>query len=158
MFPKKLVFTLFFCAVFFINQQEVLACTCEAKRTVLDAFESSQTVLIAKVVSVEKIKDMDKDEEFVYKGIKSTKMVVEKVYKGDVSIGDELVFRQGMGGDCIWTFDEDYVGERFLFYLDAPSKGHPFFGKEDKDAQLMYYAITCGRSRPPIMHPMIYLI
>lgn len=144
MFLKIITITLFFFAIFFISQKEVLACSCMPKPTVLDEFERSQTVVIAKVVSVEKVKDTK--ENIWYKGIKSVKAKAEKVYKGDILIGKELIFRQGIGADCLWTFEEDDVGKRFLFYLNEPSKGHPFFSRIDEDSQIMYDASICGRS------------
>jgi len=62
-------------------------------------------------------------------------MVVEKVFKGNLKAGDEMIFGQGGGADCIWTFDEESIDKQFLFYL-------PIF--ED---QKMWFASTCGRSR-----------
>ncbi len=145
MLQKKLFVVLFFAAVFFVNQQSVYACSCAAKPTVLDSFERSELVIAARVVSVEKIRE--KKDKYDIEYIKSTKMVVEKVYKGNVKVGDELTFGQGGGSDCIWTFDEKYIGLKFLFYLGKPSKGRWFDEDKDENAPLMYYAVTCGRSK-----------
>jgi hypothetical protein len=73
-------------------------------------------------------------------------MLVEKVYKGTVKEGDILTFAQGGGADCIWTYDEKWIGSRYLFYLDPPTKGHPIFGSAGPGAQPMYYPVSCGRS------------
>lgn len=140
---KKLFIILFFAAIFFINQPNVFACSCAGKPTVLESFESSELVIAARIVSVEKIRE--KSDEYDIEYIKSTVVVVEKVYKGNVKVGDELTFGQGGGADCIWTFDERWIGEKILFYLGAPSKGRPFFD-EKPDERLMYYAVTCDRS------------
>ncbi len=176
MFPKKILcaaFSLF--AFFSFAETQIFACSCGSKPTVLDEFESSELVVAAKLVSVEKIlkvpaekaqKDADGNEteadeenddnetgkaEHYVNDVKSSTMRVEKVYKGNVKVGDILTFAQGGGADCIWTFDEDYIGSEYLFYLGNPSKVHPFFSEEDtianKDAKPMYYAVTCGRSR-----------
>lgn len=144
MFQKIIVFVLFFVTLFFLSQQTIFACSCAARPTVLDSFKSSELVVAAKLVSVEKVREKEGKYDIGY--IKSATMVVEKVYKGKVKAGDELIFAQGGGSDCIWTFDEDWIGEKFLFYVDKPSKGHPIFDEEDKDAKPMYYAVTCGRS------------
>lgn len=143
MIHKKIVFGFFLLYLFFLSAQTISACSCLEKPTVLDSFEGSEIVVATRLVSVEKVGEKNSDYDINY--ITSAKMVVEKVYKGKVKVGDELTFAQGGGADCVWTFDEEWIGSKYLFYLDAPSKGHPFL-KEDKDAEPMYYAITCGRS------------
>ena len=65
----------------------------------------------------------------------STKMLVERVYKGSLKVGEEMVLAQGGGADCIYTFDGDDIGRSYLFYL-----------KRLKDADF-WIAGTCGRSR-----------
>jgi len=42
-------------------------------------------------------------------------MIVEKVFKRKVR--DEIVFGQGGGAECIWTFDEKSIGHQFSSYL-----------------------------------------
>lgn len=146
MLEMKTIFAAVFLAVVLLAAQtSAFACSCGAKPTVLDEFEDSKLVIITKLVSVEKIGE--KQGKYDVDHIKSSKMVVERVYKGAVKVGTELTFAQGGGADCIWTFDEDDIGREYLFYLGEPSKGHPFFNDADKTAAPMYYAITCGRSR-----------
>lgn len=176
MFPKKLLCAAFFLfTFFFFAETQVFACSCAGKPTVLDSFEGSDLVIATKLVSVEIVlkvpaekaqKDDDENEnedddekdeneadetEYYVDGVKSSAMRVEKVYKGNVKVGDILTFAQGGGGDCIWAFKEEWIGDEFLFYLGKPSKGHPYFSEEDtianKDAKPMYYAGGCGRSR-----------
>jgi len=114
------------------NPRTVQACSCVAKPTVLDQYDSAKNVVIAQVMSVEKA-----DESLKYiDNIKTTKLTVERVFKGDLKPGDEMIFAQGGGGDCIWTFSEENVGKRFLFYLSSKSKD-----------QSVWYAGICGRSR-----------
>jgi hypothetical protein len=92
--------------------------------TVLDAFNSSDVVVIASAVSVEKAGpektaapgQMSDGRNYV-DGVKSTSMRVEQVFKGTLKVGDEMIFRQGGGADCVWTFDEKAIGKKFLFYL-----------------------------------------
>lgn len=146
MLAKILTAAIAFLAAFFIVfPQEARACSCRARPTVLDSYESSELVVAAKLVSVEKIREKERQYDINY--ITSVKMIVEKVYKGQVKVGEELTFRQGGGADCIWTFDEEDIGDKYLFYLGPPTKGHPIFNEVAKDAKPMYYAVTCGRSR-----------
>src|SRR5690606_22097843 len=49
-------------------------------------------------------------------------------------IGDSMMFAQGGDGDCIWTFTEESVGERYLLYLDDTCDGG------------WWLAFACGRS------------
>lgn len=175
MFQTKKIYSLLFLAVVFLfAAQDVFACSCGQRPTVLDEFEDSKLVVVVKVVSLERIEksiekpdEEDEEDEAVdevkkdsgeevkededdFQRYKSARMVVEKVYKGNVKVGDELTFGQGGGADCIWTFDERNVGREYLFYLNAPSKEHPMFDEEEdeptKDAVPMYYAEGCGRS------------
>lgn len=115
-------------------------CSCGPSPTVLDAFESAEMVVVLRAVSVEKsVKAAPEgrmgDDEYYVDGVKSTTMRVERVYKGKLKVGDELVFAQGGGADCVWTFDEQSVGHQYLFYLSPP-----------KRAGDRWYAFTCGRS------------
>lgn len=133
------------------------ACSCAGSATVLEEFESSESVIVAKAVSVEmkeeaagvdfeaQIKKAGYDNTYYY--VNSTKMKVEKVYKGNVKVGDELVFGQGGGADCIWTFGIKSVGESFLFYLGEPTTNHPAISEIKMSDKPAYFPITCGRSQ-----------
>lgn len=114
------------------------ACTCGQRPTVLDAFEKADEVIIARVVSVDKIRDSDKspdENQRRYVGdVRSTTLIVEKIFKGTLKVRDEIVFGQGNGANCIWTFTEESIGDQFLFYLKRPEKE-------------LWYASECGRSR-----------
>ena len=116
-----------------------------AKPTVLDSFEASELVVTARLVSVEKIGEKQRERDISH--IRSATMTVIKVYKGDVKPGQAMKFRQGGGADCVWTFREEWIGDEFLFYVGKPIKGHPLTGRNETDSEeLMYYAVTCGRS------------
>lgn len=134
MFSKKQAAV--FCGLFlffsFISPNIVNACSCAPTPTVLDSFDNSDHVLILKALSVEKVKD---GEEYAVDGVKSTKMAVQKVFKGNLKIDDEIVFAQGGGADCIWTFNEKSIGEEYLFYLASPSENSK-----------MWVGFGCGRS------------
>lgn len=115
--------------ILFLDADIANACSCGETPTVLDAYESAKVVVIARVAHVEK------SEKGGYGGVSSTNMIVEKVFKGNVRIGDEMTFAQGGGADCVWTFDERLIGEQFLFYLNLRVKNSN-----------AWIAITCGRS------------
>lgn len=132
-----------FCFIFLLSVRTAEACSCGGKPTVLDAFNFADVVVITSAVSVEKAKPEEtaapgrmSDGTNYVDGVKSTAMRVEQVFKGALKPGDEMIFLQGGGADCIWTFDENDVGKKFLFYL----KRHEKFTR--------WMAGTCGRSRP----------
>jgi hypothetical protein len=123
------LFLLFILTVFIVDVRTVSACSCAGTPTVLSQYEWAKNIVIVRAVSFEK-------SETGIDGIASTKMVVEKVFKGDLKAGDEMVFAQGGGGDCIWTFQKKDAGKQFLFYL-----------YEKKDEQKVWFISICGRSR-----------
>src|SRR5215204_5369880 len=96
----------------------VLACSCVASGTVDSEFEKSPNVVVVKVRSIEKTAT----EPLPLAnpgGIRQSTVTVEKVYKGNLKVGQTLIFAQGGGADCVWTFGEESVGEEYLFYLGA---------------------------------------
>lgn len=155
----KSAILIFMSSLFFllVSANTNLACSCAAKPTVLEYFEGSDLVVIAKAVSVEmreEAKGVDLEAQIkkagydnTYRYVKSTKMVVEKVYRGNVKVGDELLFGQGGGADCIWTFGIKSVGKSVLFYLDKPTTNHPLINEVKMSAKPAYFPITCGRSQ-----------
>ena len=114
----------------------VMACSCLPKPTVLDEYEESDVVIIGRVLSVEKVEPKGEDDQHYVDNVRSATLRVEKVYKGHVRVRDELVFAQGGGADCIWTFNEELIGVQLLLYLNTP-------GSEDK----LWRGSGCGRSR-----------
>lgn len=131
-------------AIFFLSQ-EASACSCGPTSTVLESFEGSENVVAVRLVSVEKIGEAE--SEYDVNHIRSSSMIVTKVFKGALKPGDSMKFAQGGGADCIWTFDENDVDREYLFYVGKPSKGHPFINAEgDSEKEEMFSAITCGRS------------
>jgi hypothetical protein len=128
------------CAFLLFGARVVQACSCGPTPTVLDSYEGASAVVITRVVSVEKAEKaaaegrMSDGERYV-DGVKSTRMLIEKVYKGSLKAGDEITFGQGGGADCIWTFSEESVGQQFLFYLNSREKN-----------PAIWYGFGCGRS------------
>ena len=121
-------------AILTLHAKIALACSCGPKPSVLDSFEWADVVVIVKLVSVEKV-DPKTDNHYYVDDVRSATAVVEKVYKGNLKVRDEIVFGQGGGADCIWTFNEKLIGVDLLFYLKPPDKGD------------IWYAGGCGRSR-----------
>jgi hypothetical protein len=120
-FPQTLAVFVFGLGLFLIlASQTGYACTCPRDSTVLTAYQSAELVIIARIVSVHKDAQGSQKTVPSLHGVESTTMLVEKVYKGNVRIGEELVFSQGQGSDCIWAFEEGEIGRRYLFYLDQP--------------------------------------
>jgi len=129
---KCFSFLLLACAILLCGASVANACSCVGSPTVLDAYDYADIVVITRAVSVEKA---DKDERYAVDGVRSTRMVVEEVFKGCVKVGDEMTFGQGGGADCIWTFNEQSLGKRYLFYLNSP-----------QESREIWFAGGCGRS------------
>ncbi|HEY0082862.1 MAG TPA: hypothetical protein VGB61_08740 [Pyrinomonadaceae bacterium] len=137
---KCVTFLAFIFAVLCFGAREARACTCAPKPTTLVAYETADVVVVTRVVSVEKsVKAapggrMPGGDNYV-DGVKSTRMLVERVFKGNVKADDEMTFAQGGGADCVWTFSEKEIGEQFLFYLNS-----------DERNPAIWYGSGCGRS------------
>jgi hypothetical protein len=141
MLPRHLKQCSLFIFVFLLGLRTAVACSCGSSGTVLDSYNWADVVVTVSVASVEKAEpektappgQMSNGENYV-DGVKSTTMRVEEVFKGTLKVGAEMVFGQGGGADCIWTFNEKNVGMKFLFYL-----------KRFEDSSV-WVAGTCGRS------------
>jgi hypothetical protein len=144
MLSLPLRYLLFFSvALLLAATNTVNACSCGPRPSVLDSFDSSDEVVIVRAISIEKAEDTEK--QHYVDGVQSTTMVVEKVFKGKLKVRDEIVFGQGGGADCIWTFDEESVGHQFLFYLTRPEKlADSFLGSKGRG---LWFGFGCGRSR-----------
>lgn len=105
---------IFFSTIFFywLSTAVIFACQCREIPTVLSQFEMSSNIFIAKIVSIEKAKD----PSFYQSGIESTQIVVQKVYEGNLKVGEEFTVAQGQGSDCSHIFEQDDVGEELLVY------------------------------------------
>jgi len=118
---RHLMLKIAFAAVAILLQTSTsFACTCAPTVSVLDEYERAQLVVIARVTSVQK---KEQNQKETYGDDVRSQLVVEKVYKGDIQAGQALVFAQGSGTDCTWSFWDDLVGERVLLYLQTPRAG-----------------------------------
>ena len=96
-------------------------CVIMPKPTVLDAYNDADVVVIARVISVEKISDTA-TVPLNGSRVLSTTMEVQKVFKGKLSVGDKITFGQGNGIRCTWIFYEEGIGNEYLFYLEYPTE------------------------------------
>lgn len=115
-----------------VSPLKVRACSCGPPGTVLQEFERASFVIVGEVVSVDKA---EPGQHYV-DDVRSARIIVERVFKGSLRTNDEMIFAQGGGGDCIWTFSEKDIGRRLLLYLSARRDGESF-----------WYARYCGRSK-----------
>src|ERR1044072_3013153 len=129
--------------ILLLNAGDAQACSCLGKPTVLEEYEDSKFVVVARAVSIDKAAESQR-----YGGISSTHLIVEKVFKGSLKVGEEMTFGQGGGGDCIRTFSEEDVGKQFLFYL-----------RGNKAAEGVWLAGICGGSENVdyANHDLLYL-
>ena len=149
LFPLRcsrfLVIAMLLSAFILSAAQAANACSCGPRPTVLDSFEHAEEVVVVSVLSVEKVEDTD--ERSYVNGIRSATLVVDKVFKGKLKVRDEIVFGQGGGADCIWTFHEKSVGHQYLFYLTRPETvAKSERGYLPSQEPGLWFAFGCGRS------------
>lgn len=101
-------------------------CVLVPKPTVLEAYNDADVVVIARAISIEKTSDQS---EMPLNGsrVLTATMEVQKVFKGNLGIGDKLTFGQGNGIRCTWVFYEDVIGTQYLFYLQKPPNGSAWY-------------------------------
>ena len=134
MFLKRTtLYAVLFLSVFLLSAPRAEGCSCLPGITIQEQYEWANIVVIAQAVSVEKT-DVTPTPSG---GVRSTTMVVEKVFKGPIKVGEQMVFAQGTGADCVWFFTEKSIGQRYLFYLVRENK-----------YQGNWNASICGRSAP----------
>lgn len=109
-----------------VGPQSANACHKEAfGETTLEKYEKSKFVVIARGISVEKVKEGEKT--YSRFGVKAIKMSVEKVFKGGLRVGSEIVLVEGTGNDHVDSFRESDVGRRYLLFLCSPKRDPDVF-------------------------------
>jgi len=98
------------------------ACAICPKPTVLEAYNNADVVVIARAISIEKVDDKAPTPLNTSR-VLSTTMEIQKVFKGNLKVGDKMIFGQGNGIRCTKVFYEDVIGQEYLFYLERPPKG-----------------------------------
>lgn len=127
--------------------QSAIACVCTRTDDLLADIDWSKNIILTKMVSVERVRERSGEGyvEFV-----SAKMLVEKVFKGDLKVGDIVTF--GSSHDsCTISYSEAGIGSRVLYYVHSPIKDERYFpasnaGKESAD---VYFAYACSRMAEP---------
>ena len=132
---RIVLFTLSF--VLAVAVSEAAACSCADSRTVQDEFVRSPIVVTARLDSLEEV-DRTVEGKNVYRTMAAV-MTVEKVYKGTLKTSQVMRIMDGAGGDCTTTFQREKIGQRFLFFTDAPTKIGSLKGP-------MYLISQCSRS------------
>jgi hypothetical protein len=136
--------------VLFLFTADAMACECVRPRpTVADELERyTKVVVTGRIESVHKIRDEERKDD--YWAYRSATLVVDKVFMGNVKVGDRLVLAQGSGSDCAFTWEPTAVGSKWLFYLGDPStRYHEYIEQrslKDDEKISMYGTSFCGRS------------
>ena len=141
---RRLLLLLPASALLLLTAQSAFACSCGPRPSLLESFDYSDEVVIVRAVSVEKVENAL--NRYYVHGVKSTTMVVERVFKGHLKVSEQIVFGQGSGADCIWTFSESSIGEQYLLYLGRPDEqptNDPPLSLRDPS---LWVAFGCGRS------------
>ena len=103
----------------FVLADAARACSCVQSLTIDIVVERTQNIALFKLQAVEKYAEGERG----YGSIKQARLVVEKVYKGNLKVGEEYIFGQGSGTTCTWAFSGEGIGTHsFLFYLGEKPK------------------------------------
>lgn len=120
----RILFCSIVLALFGVAVESVNACTCRRGGTADGQYETYPFIAVLKLEGVGKTYKADPNRAR-YPDLGQSIVRVKKVYKGDLRVGEKLVFRQVPGSMCGWSFDKADVGKEFLFYMsshDAPHK------------------------------------
>src|SRR3954452_11952697 len=111
---------LLFCLALILSTNVAgFGCWCREPSPILDQFERSKSVIVGRLASVSE---------------KEATLVVDRVYKGKLSVSDQLRFDQGTFVNCLRRFTSKEIGQQYLLYLGKPSK------------ESTYEASICDRS------------
>lgn len=91
---------------------------CKPNETVDKEFNNTPNVMVLTLESVELLNEKSEGGG----NIRHSKFKVDKTFKGNLKIGDELIFKNNYSS-CGWSFSEDLVSTKYLFYLgEKPDK------------------------------------
>src|SRR5690349_20207008 len=106
--------------VLFLFAVDAIACSCSDRPTLTEQLDRYTKVVVAgRIESVHKLREEERKYDFG--AYRSATLVVEKVYVGNVKVGDRLVLAQTTGADCGFDWDDKAVGGKWLFYSGDPS-------------------------------------
>lgn len=144
---QNFIFLFSLAALLLIGSRAADACQKEAfAETTLEKYEKSKFVVIARGVSVEKIREGEKTYSLF--GVKAIKMVVEKSFKGNLTSGEEIILVEGSGNDDVDSFRESDVGREYLLFLCSRKQNPNIFQvlrgmndwlADEKAAELRYH-------------------
>ena len=108
--------------MFMVFYVEADACECRAMPPVAESLDNAEIVMTARVTSVDGyITARSADKKDV---TPTTKLIVERVFKGNVKQGDEIII-QPHPGRCDRLFDKSNVGQEYLYFLPKPESSDP---------------------------------
>jgi hypothetical protein len=113
------------------------ACSCKPTPSLLEAFETSELVVMAKLVEVNAFESGPSTGGGPIRP--NARMIIDKSYKGQMKVGEDLNFRFG-GSNCDYFFDQKLVGSQYLIYLSKADKVDPL------TPEPAYRLSYCGRS------------
>lgn len=135
MTSRILLRTLIVCAAMMLAAGETIACSCGSAPPVLTAYEWADTVVLARVLSVEPFEDLaDIPAPKHINEYGFATLGVEKVYKGRLRTNEHFSFGAFPNAACFWSFRKESVGQRLLIYLSTINDSS-------------WFASTCGRTR-----------
>lgn len=111
--------------------EQASACTCVPPKLDVE-IRTRQNIAVFRVKSVTKYNKGEKRLPGNAGKIKSATLVVERVFKGSLSVGEETIFSNS--GPCSFDFAKRDVGKRYIFYL----------GERPKDQ--VWITFSCSRS------------
>jgi len=126
---------------------DAFACSCIERQAQDKEFNSSENVLIGRIV--DSPAPNPREEDVLAQDSGSTVVVVEKVYKGNLKAGDRFTISNGDGVSCAYTFGQSFVGQTWLFYLGKPQPRYIYVPetRKWKDTKELTTSVSfCGRS------------
>jgi hypothetical protein len=115
----------------------VSACWCQPTPTVLDAYEAADAVVIVRVLSVQDLRPKEPTWPTIGTNVLMPTVRVERVFKGNLKVNEQVTLVQNLEGNCSWSFNEAEINSEMLFYLKAPAN-HAY----------RWTSSSCGRTKP----------
>lgn len=109
-----IVFSMLF--LFFSSAEITYACSCRVNETVDKEVKNTSNVVVLTLQNVELL-----DKKSASGGnIRHSTFTVDKAFKGNLKVNEKLIFENNYSS-CGWSFSEESVGKKYLFYLGEKS-------------------------------------
>jgi len=137
---KLLIFFCFFTCCFYRN----LACECNEKPLLKEAYSKTDVILKGRVISIEQsMADLEDGEKY---HIKKCRVLVTEIYKGKIKSKMIFVYTPSLGGGCGFDFklDSEYLiyctetNDKMLFYTDACTRTTIYDGNEATELKKLH--------------------